>query len=57
MSTIPKTYAVTATDVDTPSMNITLNEYVNTPDGEPPVPSQERADEILNSIPAMYLID
>jgi hypothetical protein len=53
----PKTYTVTVTDVDTPSLDITLTEYINTPDGEPPVPSQERADEILNSVPAMYLID
>lgn len=57
MSTMPETYAVTATDIDTPSLDIALHEYVNSPDGEPPVPSQERADEILNSVPAMYLID
>jgi hypothetical protein len=57
MSTIHEPYVVTASDVDTPSLDITLTEYINTPDGEPPVPSQERADEILNSVPAMYLID
>ena len=44
-------------DESLPLIEVVEIDFINNPGGEPPAPSHEKADEILNQYPALFLAD